>query len=191
MLLESYNSKGLLSVTSVLGATSENGKFAFRGDLILQEGELREGSSKEKDRKPPEFLIHQSAILADSDKLIFVSGLLEKLSTLSLFVEKFKTDLNSDSVFLFYVENIEEKLKVEYEGMTFQLLPYQEGMIWNELLDTLYIEKSDLKGQSAEDKVITVFDQAKSFDTKTEAISFAEALQKTIEVKKDLAVGPV
>lgn len=191
MLLESYNSKALLSVTSVLGATSETGKFAFRGDLILQEGELREGSSKEKDRKPPEFLIHQSAILAESDKLIFVSGLLEKLSTLSLFVEKFKTDLSPDSVFLFFVENIGEKLKVEYEGMTFQLLPYQEGMIWNELLDTLYIEKSDLKGQSAEDKVITVFDQAKSFDTKTEAISFAEALQKTIEVKKDLAVGPV
>ena len=92
---------------------------------------------------------------------------------------------------LFYVENIAEKMKVEHQGMTFQLLPYTEGMIWNELLELLYIEKSDLKGQSAEDKVITVFDEAKSFDTKADIISLESALAKTIIVDKDLSVGPV
>lgn len=189
MLLESYNSKGLLSITSVLGATSERDKFAFRGDLVLKEGELREGS--ERDRKPPIHVIHQAVALASSDKLLFVSGLFYELDKVALFVEKYKDGLTPETVLLFYVENIAEKMKVSYEGCTFQLLPYPDGMVWNELLETLYIEKSDLKGQSAEDKVITVFDAAKGFDTQTETIGYEEALQKTIEVVKDLSAGPV
>ncbi len=189
MLLETYNSKGLLSITSVLGATSEADKFAFRGDLILKPGELREGS--DVDRKPPEFLINQAILLASSEKLIFVGGMINELTTLSIFVEEFKADLSAETVFILYVENIAENLKVEYEGMTFQLLPYEEGMVWNEFLELFYIEKSDLKGQSAEDKVITVFDEAKTFDNKASVVSYTEALDKTIEVDKDLAVGPV
>ena len=189
MLLESYNSKGLLFITTLLGATSEKDRFAFRGDLVLKEGELREGS--ERDRKTPECVINQAAILASSDKLLFVSGLLFELDKLSLFVEKYKGDLTSATKLLFYVEDIAEKMKVSYEGFTFQLLPYPDGMVWNEFLETLYIEKSDLKGQSAEDKVMTVAEAAKDFDTKTDTISLEEALLNTIEVVKDLAVGPV
>ena len=189
MLLESYNSKGLFFITSVLGATTESDKFAFRGDLVLKEGELREGS--ERDRKTPEFVIDQAAILASNDKLLFVNGLFHELDKLALFVEKYKNDLTPDTLLLFYVENIAEKMKVSYEGYTFQLLPDPDAMVWNELLELLYIEKSDLKGQSAEDKVITVFEAAKDFDTKTAAISLEEALQKTIKVVKNLAVGPV
>lgn len=189
MLLESYNSKGLLSITSVLGATSESDKFAFRGDLVLKDGELREGS--ERDRKTPEFVIHQAVALASSDKLLFVSGLFYELDKLAMFVEKYKDALTPDTLLLFYVENIAEKMKVSLDGYTFQLVPYPDGMVWNELLEMLYIEKSDLKGQSAEDKVITLFEAAKDFDTKTAAIGFDEALHKTVEVVKDLSAGPV
>ena len=191
MLLDDYSSKGLLSVVSVSGATTESDKYAFRGDLILKQGELRDGSDRAQDRKPPEFLIHQSILLTSSDKLLFVAGLVYKLSTLELFVKEFKADLTPETLVLLYVENISEKMTVEYEGMTFKLLPYSEGMVWNELLDALYIEKSDLKGQSAEDKVITVYDAAKDFDMKTAAISFEDAAEKTFVVVKNLAVGPV
>ncbi len=189
MLLENYKEQGLLSITSVLGATSDKDKFAFRGDLVLKEGELKEGS--ERDRKPPEVVIHQSVVLAGSDKFLFVSGLLYDLNQLSLFVKKYSEALTPDTLLLLYVENIDQMLKVEYADCTFQLLPYGDGMIWNELLELLYIEKSDLKGQSAEDKVKTMFDSAAGFDTKTAVISFEQAVEKTIEVVKDMAVGPV
>ncbi|MGR9035310.1 MAG: hypothetical protein ACU83O_01805 [Gammaproteobacteria bacterium] len=66
MLLESYDKQGLLSITSVLGATGEKGVSAFRGDLVLKQGALREGSSA--DRKPPELVLHQAAILVDSEE---------------------------------------------------------------------------------------------------------------------------
>ncbi len=189
MLLEGYNTNGFISITSVLGATSQAGTIAFRGDLTLKKGEFREGS--DVDRKPPEFVIQQAIILESGEKLIFVAGLILELSTLKIFLQEYKADLTTDTVFLFYVKNIAENLKVECDGMTFQLIAYQEGMIWNELLELLYIEKGDLKGQSAEDKVVTVFDEAKSFDTKKEAISLDAALDKTIVVKKSSSVGPV
>lgn len=189
MLLKSYDKQGLLFITSVLGATGEKGIDAFRGDLILIQGSFREGSTT--DRKPPELLLHQAAILADGEKFIFVSGLFSELKDVSVFVEKYLPALTPETATLFFVENIASPMQIELEGITFKFVPYKEGMVWNETLELLYIEKADLKGQSAEDKVVTVFDAAKGFSTKTPTIAFEDALGKTIVVKKEAAVGPV
>jgi hypothetical protein len=189
MLIENYDQQGLLFISSVKGATSLTGVGAYRGDLVLKQGALREGTAN--DRKPPELLLHQTAILADSDKLIFVSGLFYRLQDVPIFVEKYRDVLAPETETLFFVENIPGPMQSLIEGVTFKFLPYKDGMVWNETLDLLYIEKADLKGQSAEDKVVTVYQAAKGFSTKTPAIEFDEALKKTIVVKKEAAVGPV
>lgn len=189
MLLEDIDKQGLTFITNVLGATSEKGISAYRGDLVLIEGSLREGSAT--DRKPPELLLKQTAILANEDSFIFINGLFDELAHVQIFVEKYRYALTPETLTLFYVENIAEPMQVVLEGVTFKFLPYKEGMVWNETLELLYIEKADLKGQSAEDKVVTVYEAAKSFSTKTETIELAEALTKTIVVKKEMAVGPI
>lgn len=189
MLLESYDKQGLLFITSVLGATGKSGVSAFRGDLVLIQGSLREGSTT--DRKPPELLLHQVAALADDSKFLFISGLFRELKDVVPFVEKYQDALKTDTTTLFFVENIAKPMQVVINEVLFKFMPYKEGMIWNETLEMLYIEKSELKGQSAEDKVVTVYEAAQGFSTKTETIDFAEALTKTIVVKKSAAVGPV
>ncbi|MEQ1530579.1 MAG: hypothetical protein ABL925_14785 [Methylococcales bacterium] len=189
MLIESYDKQGLTFITNVLGATSEKGVTAYRGNLVLIQGAFREGSDTE--RKPPELLLHQTAILADSEKFIFVNGLFSELAHVPIFIEKYKTALTPDTQTLFFVENIATPMLVELEGITFKFIPFTEGMVWNESLELVYIEKSDLKGQSAEDKVVTLYEAAKSYKIKAEPISFADALSKTFVVKKDAAVGPV
>ncbi|MGR8953479.1 MAG: hypothetical protein ACU83V_13860, partial [Gammaproteobacteria bacterium] len=142
MLLESYNKQGLLFIPSVLGATGDKGVSAFRGDLVLKPGAFREGSTT--DRKPPELLLHQAAILADSEKFIFVSGLFSELQDVSVFVEKYQKALKAETVTLFFVENIAAPMQVEQHGVLFTFMPYKDGMIWNETLDLLYLEKADL-----------------------------------------------
>lgn len=189
MLLETYDKQGLTFITSVLGATSTAGVTAYRGDLVLIQGSFREGSTT--DRKPPELLLYQTAILADAEKIIFINGLFRELQHIPQFIEKYKAALTPDTLTLFFVENIPENMLLELEGVTFKCLPYKEGMVWNETLELLYIEKADLKGQSAEDKVVTMYEAAKSFSTKTSPIAFEEAVGKTFIVKKDAAVGPV
>jgi hypothetical protein len=189
MLLESFDKQGLTFITSVLGATSTPGVSAYRGDWVLIQGALREGSTT--DRKPPELLLHQAAILADREKFIFVSGLFAELQHVPIFVEKYQSALRPETVTLFFVENIAAPMQVALEGVSFKFVPYKDGMVWNETLDLLYLEKSDLKGQSAEDKVVTACEAAKGFKVKTDPISYDEALTKTIVVKKEAAVGPV
>ncbi len=189
MLLENIDKQGLTFIMSVLGATSTQGVSAYRGDLVLVQGALREGS--ETDRKPPELLMKQAAILADSEKFIFINGLFEELQQVAVFIEKYGSYLTPDTCTLFFVENIAAPLQVELLGTVFKFVPYKEGMIWNETLDLLYIEKSDLKGQSAEDKVLTAYEAAKGYKFKADTVSFEDALSKTIVVKKDAAVGPV
>lgn len=191
MLLEKFDSQGLLWITTLVGKTTTAGLSAFRGDLVLIEGAMREGSTHVRDRKTPELVIHQTAVLADSDKILFINGLFYKLEHIPVFVEKYKDYLSAETVAVLYVEDIAAPMQISYEGITFKLLPYKEGMIWNETLEALYIEKADLKGQSGEDKVITMYEAAKSFKIKTDPISLEQALTQTIEVKKDAAVGPV
>ena len=74
MLLEKYEEQGLLTVTLVNGQTSDAGVYAYRGDLVLKEGTLREGS--ETDRRPPEALFIHSALIVENDTIKFINGLL-------------------------------------------------------------------------------------------------------------------
>ena len=189
MLLETYEEKGLLTVTLVNGETSDAGVYAYRGDLVLKEGSLRDGSTT--DRKPPEALLIHSALIIENDKIKFINGLLPKLELLPVFVEKYKDDIAPDCIALIYVENISKSLQVELEGVIYKLLPFKQGLVWNELLEELYIEKSELKGQSAEDKVAIAYAAAKSFSTKALLVSFAEAEENTFVVVKEAAVGAI
>ncbi len=190
-LLEKFDSQGLLWITTLVGKTTTAGLSAFRGDLVLIEGAMREGSTNIRDRKTPELVINQSAVLADSEKILFINGLFFKLEDLPVFVDKYKEALTPETVTFFYVENIAKPQKIVYADIVFNLLPYKEGMIWNETLEALYIEKADLKGLSAEDKVIAMYDAAKTHKSKAEEISLEEALTQTIEVKKEASGGPV
>ncbi|MEQ1635261.1 MAG: hypothetical protein ABL903_01140 [Methylococcales bacterium] len=189
MLLETYQAKGLLTVTLVNGATSTAGVYAYRGDLVLKEGSLREGSTT--DRRPPEALFIHSALIVENDKIKFINGLLPTLDLLPVFVEKYKDDIAPDCIALVYVENIGKGLQVELAGVTYKLLPFKEGLVWNELLEELYIEKSELKNQSAEDKVAIAYAAAKTYSSKSPVVSFAEAENNTIVVVKQAAVGAI
>lgn len=125
MLFETFNKEGLLSIISVLGATRQGGSCSFRGDLVLQEGQLREGS--DRDRKPPVSVIHQATALAGSESLLFVSGLVNRLEGLSLFATKYRQWLLPETVLIMYVEDIAEKMTVTLDACTFHLLPYPGG----------------------------------------------------------------
>jgi hypothetical protein len=189
MLLETYQAKGLLTVTLVNGETRKAGVYAYRGDLVIKEGSLREGSTT--DRRPPEALLIHSALIIENDKIKFINGLLPTLDLLPVLVEKYKADISEDCIALIYVENIGKGLQVEFEGVNYKLIPFKQGLVWNELLEELYIEKSELKNQSAEDKVAIAYAAAKSYKPKSSLVPFAEAEANTIVVIKEAAVGAI
>ena len=187
MILKTYEEKGLLFNSNFTEPAGAPGLFAYRGDLVLVEGDVADASGR---RKPPTSTIRQSVLLADGDKLVLSAGLLEDIARLPIFVERYAADFAPDMSAVFFVANIAKPIQVTIEGIRFALIPLEDGMVWNELLDELSLEKSDLKGQSAGEKVATVQAALKTHSPKGEAVTLETALANTIEVKRG-GRGPV
>ena len=186
MLLDRYDQQALLFNTNIKEKTSKPNVDAYRGDLVLEEGEIADSLGR---RKPPLSCIKQVALLAEEDKISFISGFLEKLEYLPLFYAKYAGDLAENLAAVFYVENIPKPIQVKYQGNHHVLLPMVEGegTVWNDLNEELALEKSDFKGQSAGDKVVTVYQAVKTdYQPKYPEVSWEEALVQVVEVKKEL-----
>ena len=186
MLLNRYDERALLTNANIKEKTTTPNLDAYRGDLVLEEGEIADALGR---RKPPLSVVKQVAMLAGEDKIIFISGFLEKLEYLPLFYEKYAADVADDLSAVFYVENIPTPIQAKYHGIHHVLLPMVEGegTVWNELNEELALQKTDFKGQSAADKLITVYQAVKTdYHPKYPEISFDEALGQVVEVKKEL-----
>lgn len=179
MLLDSYAQQGLFLNMNFNDKTSA-GQQAYRGDLALVLGEVADASGR---RLPPTATVRQAVLLSSADKLLLAAGFLDDLAKLQFFEERYAGDFAADVKLLFFVANINKPLVVSLQGATASLVPLDDGMVWNELLEVLHLEKDDLKGQSAADKVTTVLGAFAGYKPKGDVVSFAEALTRTIEVR--------
>ncbi len=181
MPLQRYKEAGLLFNTNFLDSTSEAGISGYRGELVLVEGGIADAKGH---AKPPVDVMRGVALLGD-DKLKLVVGAIDQLESLNTFIEKYKDDFSSDMKALIYVVNIKEAVQVELEGINFVLIPLVQGVPWNEVLDELGLEKSDFKGQSAADKVMTLYQEMQAYSPKYPSSSIEEALANTIDVVRE------
>ncbi|MGF1644915.1 MAG: hypothetical protein ACFCUJ_14860 [Thiotrichales bacterium] len=187
MLLDTYEQRGLFYNTNFKEATTAGHYSAYRGDLVLVEGAIADAMGR---RKPPTVTLKAAVVLADAGTLRLVSGSLDELADIEPFLDLYGTDLAPDVRAVFYVVNLSEPLIVLADGKTFVLIPMADGLVWNELTDELKLEKSDFKGQSAADKVLTVLDAFSDYAPKYRNASFEDAMSRTIAVKRE-SRGPV
>ena len=68
-------------------------------------------------------------------------------------------------------------------GICVSVLPLDEATVYNELLDLFYLEKSDLKKMSGEQKVDAIADAAKGYNGKFPATTFAQAVAEMGPIK--------
>ena len=179
MALDKYEQQALLFNTNFLENTDDD-VSAYRGELVLVEGDVADNKGR---TKPPVALIRHAIMLDRSDKLVFVVGIIDKLELLNTFIEKYKNDFADDIQVLFYVVNLTESMQVEMSGINFVLIPLTEGVAWNELIDELSMEKSDFKGQSPVEKVVTAYDEFKSYKPKYQLVDYDYAMSKTADIK--------
>jgi len=179
MLLKDYEKRGLLTNLNFIEPAGP-GLFAFRGDMVLVEGEVADASGR---RKPPASSMRQAVVLADEGMLKFAGAFLDDLAKLGIFLERYTPDFGPGMQALFFVANIPEPMVVEEAGVSFVLIPLLDGMVWNELLDVAALEKGDLKGQTSGEKVATVVKALAGNKWKGDRLSLGEALTRTIEVE--------
>ncbi|MBB3103891.1 hypothetical protein [Azomonas macrocytogenes] len=188
MLLKTYESENLLCNLSVNGATTQADTYAYRGDLVLEEGEIADSSGR---RKPPKSTLKQGVVLIKNDKLEMVAGTLNTLDLMPTFFNRYKKDLSPSASILFYVENLSKKILIDIDGIVVTLIPhYDGGAVWNTLMDDLRLDKDDFKGQTAEDKVITMREALADLKPKFDKVSYEEGLALANVARRETR-GPV
>ena len=124
------------------------------------------------------------AILADT-KMNMIVGAVDKVSYVQDFINKYKTDFDPKMKVIIYVVNIEKAIQVAIDDINFVLIPLVQGIPWNELLDELALDKSDLKGLSAADKVMTVFSELQSYQPSYPTSSIDDILASATDTVRE------
>ena len=181
MLLNTYKERNLLFNQNFLDQSSQAGLFAYRGELVLKPGEIADDKGH---TRPPVDVMLGVAMLAD-DKLRMIIGQLEQLESIHNFTDMYKSDFAEDMQAVLFVVDLVEPVQVNIEGSHFVLIPLVQGVPWNEMIDELGLEKSDFKGQSAVDKVVTLNDELKSYRPSYPEMSLEEASQHVQDVKRE------
>ena len=187
MLLTDYEKANLLCNLSFNNKTSRANEFACRADLVLEEGEIADALGR---RKPPVSVIRQAIVLASDSKITMLIGGLHELSLLEKVMERYAKDFDAKAQLLFFAENIAKPMQVEIQGCKPIVLPIGETAVWSETIEELRLEKDDFKGQSPEDKLVTLQGALSDYNPKYPLVSYADALTQTVEIKGERR-GPV
>jgi hypothetical protein len=179
--MDQYQEKVWLYNANMKGAV--DGLEVYRGDLVLKEGEIADDKGR---RKPPVCGIKEAVLVAKDDKLKFVSGFVDELEDLELLPELHAGYLADDVLMLFFVANLGKPLKTTIAGKSAVLIPLRRGIVWNELIEELRLEKSDFKGQSGEEKIVTLFEAFKDYKPRYPEVSWDEAAASTVDEKREV-----
>ena len=129
-------------------------------------------------------------MLADNDKIKLYVGSLDELSLLPKVLDYYQADFAADARLIIFVVNINKPLVIELGGLSIAAIGMQEGLIWNELIDIAALDKGDFKGQSATQKIVTVYKALSDYKPKGDKVTFDEALTRTVDLKR-AGRGPV
>ncbi len=180
MLLDRY--EHLFFNSNFKEAASDAGWAAYRGELVVKEGEVADVHGR---RKPPVQLLKQAAALVCGDELKLLTGSLDELQYMNALLETYGADINAGTLGVMFTVNIDKPFVAPINGASFVFIPLVQGMAWNELIDTVGLEKSDFKGQSSADKVMTVYNALKSHKFKYPEVALEEAMKTTNKAKRE------
>ncbi|MCB1889340.1 MAG: hypothetical protein KDH20_17165 [Rhodocyclaceae bacterium] len=163
-------------------AASRDGWQAYRGEIALKEGEVADAQGR---RKPPVNVLKQVILLTAGDELKLVAGSLDELQEYPLIEETFGDALKAGTTAVLFTVNIPEPFQTTVNGATLYFIPMVQGMVWTELADLVALEKSDFKGQSAADKVVTLYDAVATHDFKLPPSTLEAALATTNDARRE------
>jgi hypothetical protein len=170
--------------------TERPGRYGFRGELALK---FAQQFADEK--RPPEMTADQVIAMANAGEptIAVLACYLHSFEYLKTLREVLDGLLSPSGKYFLFCNNIDllSKYTVELDGIPFYILPIDESTVYNELLELLYLEKSELKKASTAGKTDKVADAALKFDGKFEQITFEQGLERMGPVRNRNENRPV
>lgn len=152
------------------------GGFGFRGEIAL-----RFAQQMSDEARPPEIKCDQVILLAPAGggALPFFAGFVRSFEHLKLVAEVLGEALAESGKYFLFCENIDisKRYLCAYGGATFHVLPLDEATVYNEVLELLNIERTDLKKLDTGAKIDAIVRAASGFKAAWPAITFEEGLK--------------
>lgn len=180
MLLDRYES--LFFNANFKEAASEAGWAGYRGELVLKEGEVADAQGR---RKPPVEVMKQAIALACGDELKLLAGSLDELQYVPALLGHYGADIKPGAIVVLFTVNIDKPFVSPVNGAAVVFIPLVQGMVWNELIDLVALEKGDFKGQGAADKVLTLYKSLKDHKFKYPEVALDDAMKTTNNAKRE------
>jgi hypothetical protein len=170
--------------------TKKPGRIGFRGELAL-----RFAPKFADEARPPELTCDQVISVAQvgDPKLPFFAGYLLSFEHLKDVAEVLGDTLSAGGKYFLFCNNIDlsKKYQVPYKGAMFYVLPIDESTVYNELLELLYLEKTELKKLDTAGKTDRVADAALKFDITFDTLTYEEGLAQMGPVRNPNENRPV
>lgn len=188
--LARLNQENRLFNAVLKGATSQSGRFGFRGDIALK---FQDQVADEA--RPPEYSIEQVlTFVVDGEPTIpILVGYLHSFEYLRDVVEVMGDLLSPTGTYIMFCNNIDflSKYRVNIGELMFYILPCDESTVWKEMLELMGIEKNDIKKLDTVGKLDFVLDAAMGLHADYETISFEDGLEKMEPVRNRNENRPV
>lgn len=172
--------EGKLLSPTFSGPTQKTNRYGFRGAIGLKFPPSLAG-----EKRPPEVKADQVIFAAEGDALVFLTLRVDSLAHLDLVRETFGSALTPAGKYFIFAGNVDisKKYQLDFDGVTFYILPLDEATVYNEILDLLYLEKGDLKKLSNEGKIDLIVDAAAKSGAGFPVVAYAQALAEMGPVK--------
>jgi hypothetical protein len=183
--------QGRLFDAVLKGPTTKPGRFGFRGDIALKfQQQLKD------EARPPDYCIEQVLTYAQEGEptIPILAGYLHNFAYLTDVDEVLRPLLDPKGTYLIFCNNIDllAKYKIEYNGITYFILPCDESTVWKETMDLMSIDKNDIKKLDTAGKTDYVLDHTLGLNNpEFETITFEEGLKRMEPVKNRNENRPV
>lgn len=182
--------EGRLLNSVLKSATHRPGRFGFRGDVALKfQTKLAD------EARPPEICAEQVIAAANVGEpgLAFFCGFLLSFEYLKRVADVLGDLLTPTGKYFLFCDNVDlaKRYQIQYGGANFYVLPIDEATVYNEMLELLYLEKTELKKLDTAGKTDAVADKAAAFSQTFPEISFEEGLKRMGPVRNPYENRPV
>jgi hypothetical protein len=170
------DTEGRLLNSVLKGPTKKPGRIGFRGDIAL-----KFQVKMADEARPPEISSDQVIAAAQEGQsyICFLAGFLLSFEYLKMLTDVLGDALSPQGKYFLFVDNIDisKRYQVEFGGATFYVLPIDEATVYNETLELLYLEKTELKKLDTAGKVDAIVDKAMGFTQTFPKLTYEEGLK--------------
>lgn len=161
-------SEGRLLKPALNGPTTIPGRFGFRGEIALT-------------MEPP-LALGQVIAAADGGEaaMSFLSGSLSTFKHLPALMEALGSSVKAGGKYFIYVSDLDRasRYQIEFNGVSFYVLPIDDTSVYNELIDSLYLDKMKMKKMDTAEKIDTIVEGALKYAQAYEVISYEEGVKR-------------